>query len=191
MGTSISHGSPSTSNWRAATAAYVSPSIPIRRAVREVWRAATHQPLGDLASDLSAPIISQCLRIAVQASSPQEASREASMAIALSGQASLAADLAHRAALQSSRSAQDREAVFTSSLFCAAADYLVSRDIPGYIGIGKRLKNVTDSIAFKQEVRQQVREIVSTVPRPKGLDRDPSRWKDYVATVVSSLVGRE
>lgn len=157
MGTSISHRSPSTPNWSAAAVAYICPQIGVDRVVQEIWRAAINQPSGNLGVDLSAPIVSQCLQIAVHASTPHEASEETTRAIALSGQASLAADLGHRAAVSTSRSTGDRVSAFVCALFSEASDYLVSRDLPGYVGFGERLKNVSDALAFKSHVRRHVR----------------------------------
>lgn len=189
MGTSISHRSPSTANWKAASAAYIYPDVRIDRAIEEVWRAAGNQPIGNLGVDLSAPIVAQCLQIAVEAPNPQEASRKTTMAIALSGEASLAADLASRAAVRASRETHGRVVAFTCTLFSEAADYLVSRDLPGYVGFGERLKSVSDAIAFKAKVRQQVETVVSKVSRPEGIEESPEIWKAYVKSVVSSLKG--
>lgn len=191
MGTSVSHRSPTTSNWNAVAAAYTSDAIPVDRAVKEIWRAATNQPTGDLANDLSKPIISQCLKIALISNTPQQAFRDSSRHIALSGQASLAADLAQRAVVKTSRTKMDRTEAFVQSLFGDAADYLVSRDIPGFVGIGDRLKTVMDSMTFKNQVRQRVVEVVNIIPRPPRLQDSPENWKKYVKTVVSALAGRE
>lgn len=190
MGTSVSHRSPTTSNWNAVAASYTSGQIPVDRVVKEIWRAATNQPAGDLANDLSKPIISQCLKIALIADNPKQAFRDSSRQIALSGEASLAADLAQRAVVKSSRTRIDRTEAFVQSLFSEAADYLVSRDIPGFVGIGDRLKTVRDAIVFKEKVRNRVAEVVSIIPRPRRLQDDPGNWKKYVETVVSALVAK-
>jgi len=187
MGTSVSHRSPPTSNWKSVAAAYTSSRIPIDRAIKEIWRAATNQPSGDLAKDLSKPIISKCLNIALSATTAQRAFQESSKHIALSGQSSLAADIAQRAVVKSSGARIDRTAAFVQSLFSEAADYLVSRDISGFIGIGDRLNSVTDSIIFKDKVRTRVAQIVRGIPRPSRLQDDPVNWKKYVETVISVL----
>jgi hypothetical protein len=191
MGTSISHRSPLTSNWKAASAAYIYPDIKISRAVEEIWRAASNQPVGNLGVDLSTPIVAQCLQIAIQAPNPEEASRKTSMVIALSGEASLAADLAARVAVRTARETRNRVAAFAYTLFSEAADYLVSRDLPGYVGVGERLKNVSDSIEFKSNIRRQVEKIVCEIPIPKGIEKESRIWKSYVDDVVFSLKGRK
>jgi hypothetical protein len=189
MGTSTSQRSPSTPNWHAVATAYTSSTIPVPRVVQELWRAATNQPTGDLASDLGTPIVAQCLTIALGAASREEALYSASREVARSGQASLAADIAQRAMAQSFRSGEDRTSTFVQSLFAEAGNYLVSRDLPGYVGVGERLHTISDAIAFKNEVRQQIIETVRSVPTPAGIVSQPSVWTDYVARVVSRLTG--
>lgn len=188
MGTSINQRSPSTQNWRAATTAYTNEAVPIERAVQEIWRAATNQPTGDLARDLAAPIVAECLKIALTAPSREEAAISASRAVASSGQASLAADIAQRAVVQSFRSPGDRATAFATALFAEAGNYLVSRDLPGYVGAGGRARTVSESIAFKSQIREQIASHVSAVPRPSRLTGDA--WPGYVGDVVRHLKGR-
>jgi hypothetical protein len=190
MGTSINQRSPATPNWHAVIAAYNSDSIPIPRIVQELWRAATNQPIGNLAADLGAPIIARCFAIALNALSREEALSSASREVALSGQASLAADIAQRAVVQSFRPGEDRANAFVQSLFSEAGSYLVSRDLPGYVGMSERLHTVSDAIAFKNEIRQQIIATVRTVPTPAGVARQPASWQEFVAHVVTRLTGR-
>jgi hypothetical protein len=190
MGTSINQRSPATPNWHAVTAAYHSDAIPIPRIVQELWRAATNQPTGNLAADLGAPIIARCFAIALNARSREEALSSASREIALSGQASLAADIAQRAVVQSFRPGEERASAFVQSLFSEAGNYLVSRDLPGYVGVSERLHTVSDVIAFKNEIRQQIIDTVRTVPTPAGVARQPSSWQAFVTSIVTRLAGR-
>ena len=191
MGTSISHRSPSTPNWRAASLAYTHDEVPIDRAVQEIWRAATNQPIGDLAADLGSPPVATCLQIAMTADSPDSGLREAVTKIALSGEVSLATDLAQRAMVQSLMSTEDRVGNFSRRLFAEAVDYLVSRDLSGYVGRSERVKNVSSSIEFKRLVRASVEESVRSVPVPEGVGREPARWRDYVSDVVTRLTGKD
>lgn len=191
MGTSISHRSPSTSNWRAATTAYKSPEVGIERATQEIWRAATNQPMGNLVTDLGTPIVARCLQLTIETSSSEDAVREAGKEIALSGQASLAADIAQRAIVQSYRQPQALSNGFVKSLFSEAVNYLVSRDLSGYVGNSERIRNVTDSIDFKKQTREQVESIVDTVHLPEGVERDADKWQTYVSKVVSRLAAKD
>ena len=127
----------------------------------------------------------------MSASSREEAAQTARREVALSGQASLAADIAQRAVAQSFRGGEDRASVFVQSLFAEAGNYLVSRDLPGYVGANGRAQTVSESIAFKSEIREHIAGTVRTIPRSVDVANQPSVWKDYVSSVVNSLAGRE
>ena len=189
MGTSVSHRSPDTPNWRAVSLAYKYDSVPIKRAVEEIWRAATNQPDANLAVDLGTPIIARCLSIVVNSVTREEAVFNASREIALSRQVSLASDIALRALVQSFASAEDRVSAFTKSLFAEASNYLVSRDLSGYIGREGRARTVKESIELKNQIRDQITQIVISVPHPTDLVKETS-WHNYVADVVSHLSGK-
>lgn len=163
----------------------------MERVAREIWRAAITQPVGNLALDLGAPIIGQCFAIALNAASRDDAVHTANREIALSGQASLAADIAQRAVARSFHNGEDRALAFVQALFAEASSYLVSRDFPGYVGISERARNVSEAITFKNQVQEQVAAIVRTVPRPEHLaELTSNTWQDYVGNVVNQLTGR-
>jgi hypothetical protein len=190
MGTSISHRSPSTPNWHAAISTYGTEAFTVDRVVKEIWRAATNQPIGDLKSDLAAPIISQCLGAALNAESPEQAYHNTSRMIALSGFSTLATDIAKRAVVSSFLKTENRNANFVKSLFSEAVNYLISRDLPSYVGTGDRIKNVSATMDFKKQVKNEVETIVGRHPIPNGLERDAEAWKTYVERTISSLAGK-
>jgi len=184
MGTSTNQGSPRTPNWRAAQLAYESRDIPLDRALQEIWRAATNQEEGNIAFGLSSPIVARCLEIVSSEGSRDAALAKASSAIALSGEASLASTIAERAvALSFARG--DRVTSFLASLFAEATNYLVSRDLPGFVGAGGRAENVSQALAFKSSLRQRAAEVVAGVrgPEPHG----SRQWKTYVDRVIAQL----
>jgi hypothetical protein len=191
LGTSISHHSLSTNSWRAVAATYKSQSITTERVVQEIWRAATNQPSGNLKADLCAPIIARCLEVTLEAKSPTEAYHNTSKMIALSGPSTLATDMAKRAAVNSFLKPENRRLSFAGSLFSEAVNYLIARDLSGYVGRGDRIKNVSDAILFKKSIREQVEAIVSKHAIPSGVEREYDKWKAYVESVVSTLTGRQ
>lgn len=186
MGTSINQRSPNTPNWRVVSTAYTNNSISVDRAVQEIWRAATNQPTGDLSRELGNSIVAECFRIAVTAESREQAIQQANLAVAFSGQASLAADIAQRAVVQSFRTAENRAGAFAAALFAEAGNYLVSRDLPGFVGPSGRAKNVSESIRFKGEIKTHIAARVAEVPQPTP-DVGGLRWRGYVARVVNQL----
>jgi len=190
MGTSVSHHSPDTHNWRAVAASYLSENVPVDRISQEVWRAATNQPFGNLPLSLADPIIARCLGTAIVSSSPQEAIRNVSRLIAESGEASLATDIARRAAIASFAEPGNRRMNFVRALFSEAVDYLVSRDLSGYVGKGDRIKDVSSSITFKAHIKKQVESIIDSNPAPENIEASSDKWKTYVISQIQNLTKR-
>jgi hypothetical protein len=190
MGTSISHASPRTANWRAVGAIYESEAIPADRAARELWRAATNQSVGNLAVDLSHPVVATCAQIVRDVPSRADAVARVRQTLALSGVASLATDIAQRAAVSCFAAPGDRVGAFVQSLVGEATNYLVSRDLPGHIGRSSRLGTVPDAMSFKAQVLDHARQTAQSVPRPPGVEVSPASWKSYITTVVGRLEGR-
>jgi hypothetical protein len=136
---------------------------------------------------LSEPIIAECLRIVERANTRSDALEQFRQAVSLSGQTSLAAEIAQRAIVPTFQSAEERTSSFVRSLFSEAGNYLVSRDLPGFIGSGK-LNNVSDAIAFKNDIRQQISQMVREVPLPARKLSDAAVWREYVERIVSHIV---
>ena len=191
MGTSVSHRSPATPNWNAVATAYRKEAIPLDRVVQEIWRAATNQPTGDLAVELARPLVAKCLDIAITYESREDAVAEARKAWALSGESSIAADLVQRAIVRSFTTVTNRELAFSHSLFAEAFNYLVSRDLSGYLGKETRIRSVSDSIAFKDALRTQVVAKIKSIPLPPNLSKNPSLWRSYVQKIAAVLAGRD
>lgn len=189
MGTSVSHRSPETHNWRAVAASYISDNIPINIVSREIWRAAINQPAGNLPLSLAEPIVANCLRMVLGSASPQEASRNISRLIVESGATSLATDIARRAAITCFNGPENRRQSFVSDLFSGVMDYLVSRDISSYVGKGERIRNVSSSIAFKASLKEQVKNIIDDDPVPENIENNLENWKNFVISKVQNLAG--
>jgi len=187
MGTSVSHRSPETHNWHAVAASYLSESFTVERITQEIWRAATNQPSGDLAMSLAEPIIAECLKTVMNSSSAQEAVYDVSRLISVSGEANLATDIARRAAVNSFMESGNRRMNFIKSLFSEAVDYLVSRDLPGYVGWGDRIRDVSSSIAFKRNIKQQVENIIGNNPVRENIEMNSESWKAYIISQIKNL----
>jgi hypothetical protein len=164
---------------------YADPAVTIDRAVQEIWRAATNQPSGDLTQLLGEPAIAECLAIATDAPTRESAVDAVSRHIASLGKASLGLVIAQRAVAQSYGKA-DSVAAFTSSLFAEAGNYLVSRDLPGFVGTEGRAKTTSEAMALKAQLRERIAERASEIrpPRPGAL---VDGWSDYVTRIVEHL----
>jgi hypothetical protein len=161
--------------------------VPVERVLREMWRAATSQPEGNLADLLAQPIISRVRDIVLQGGDATQVAMAASREIAQSRQSSLAADIARRAAVQSV-SAPNRAQAYSERVFAEASNYLLSRDLPGYIGNIGRNKTVADSFHFKSAVTEAAASIVRQVTPPPS--NTPEGWRSHTAAVVDALKKR-
>lgn len=186
MGTSTNQPSPSTPSWHAAQAAYHDSRISTERAVQELWRAATHRTEGDLVKALASAVIARCGELAATESSRENAVRDASLLVAFSGEASLASDIAQRALIKAFRSPADRLAAFSANLFAEASDYLVSRDLPGFVGQSDHIGTPRQAIEFKAAIRDTVLTTVQRIPRPVA-GRLEGDWAAYVRRVAAAL----
>jgi hypothetical protein len=183
MGTSVSQGSAPSANWAAAQAGYRT-AIPIDRVVQEIWRAATNQHEGDLGGLLRDPIVARIGQLASTGQTPAEIATAATKLIAQSKGASLAADIARRAAVQSALS-QNPSQTYGQRVFAEATNYLVSRDLPGFVGGVNRNRSVSEAIAFKASILQSTIAAVRATGPPHLSSRQ--RWSRYVAAVMERL----
>jgi len=148
MGTSVNQKSPATANWTIAQQAYRDASISDQRALQEIWRAALNQPEGDLGAQLQNPAFARLAALVPRWESAADAAREAARFVREEKVSSLAGDLARRAAIQSAGDPKG-SAQFVHRLFAEATNYLVSRDLPGFITRGERLQSIGEARALK------------------------------------------
>jgi hypothetical protein len=189
MGTSTNQRSPRTSNWKAVETAYTHPGTTIQRTAQEIWRAASNEPDGGLVRTLSSPGIAQCLEAVQTSRSGTDAAQQVRRLLALSGQASLAGEIAQRAAVIAHGIKDDRTSAFVRSLFSEASNYLVSRDLPGFVGLADKVRTVQNATAFKSSIIQEVSNKVDAVPKPSGRLSSPKTWQKYVNNIVDHLTG--
>jgi hypothetical protein len=183
MGTSVNQSSPRTLNWSAAQSGYRNANVPVERVAAEIWRAAGNQPSGNLADLLARPIVATIGELASQAKSGAELAKKSAFVVAESKQASLAADIARRAAVQSV-GATNPFKTYSERLFSEATSYLVARDLPGYVGMG-RIANVAQSVRFAAQVAQHVAEVARSIDVPTQISA--RSWAAHVRSVVDSL----
>jgi len=186
LGTSVNQRSPDTLNWRAAQATYEDSGIPIERVLQEIWRAASGREDETFSVQLSEPIVFRLRDIALNAKSPMEAAALAGRAIAESKQTSLVADIALRAAVQASTS-PNRAQTYSERVFAEASNYLISRDLPGYIGTVGRNSTVAESVQFKASVLRAASEAVRQVGVPTL--STARAWQKHTAAVLNRLRG--
>lgn len=188
MGTSISQPSRKSTSWAAVQATYRSNTFPVERVIQEVWRAAQIEADQSWLEMLSAPIVGDCLAITIHSESPAQAVNAVSRAAAGAKQASLAVEIVKRAVAESVL-ANDRAQLFSQIVFAEATNYLVSRDLPGFVGERWRNRTVGEMVEFKASIQQHVRAKVSEVDITETAAT--VGWADYVAETIRHLAESE
>jgi len=111
--------------------------------------------------------------------------------IALSGTSTVATDIAMRALVLSFLKGKDRKSTYVGALFSETLNYLVARDLPGYVGKSDRLENVSASISFKNQLKSEVETLVLSQPIPEQVLADMSIWKSYIYQTIDFLKVRK
>jgi hypothetical protein len=181
VGTSISQRSPNTPSWRAVQATYRA-AVPVDRVTQEVWRAASHDVAAGWQQLLASPAVFQCYVLAASADNGPAAVARASRALSQSSVSTVGTELAKRAVALSAGHPDPQER-FAQALFRQATDYIVSRDLAGFIGPRYRNATVADSTEFKGRVGEHVGRVVRAVGVPEGADG----WPSYVQAVITAL----
>jgi hypothetical protein len=159
-------------------------AVPIERFVSEVWRACQRED-ERIPSLLESNLLFECYRVVRRSTESHDAFREVSRLIAGSGESSIVSELARRAVV-TAFSAPVPEVAWRIGLFAEVSNYLVSRDLPGFVGSRFRNRSVEEAIHFKDAAIERSRARASVV-----IDVPASRdeWRRYVRRVLRSLVG--
>lgn len=182
MGTSVSHGSPRTSNWKPVLACYSNDKIPKERVINEVWRASEKEAT-PISSMMKSDSIYECYNAVSNSEGYREALQKFNDIIVNTKQNSIVAEFAKRViplAFQSDKPSEH----WKNSFFKELTNYVVSRDASGFVGENFRNKSVTDLIAFKKSIGQKVNEIVSA---DKTKIKNKSDWNAFIDTSISKL----
>jgi hypothetical protein len=157
--------------------------FPSDRVLREVWRAAS-----DLQEQLKDPRIGQILEVALGKSNASEVSYAVAREASKMGTPNLALELAKRAAVQTVNDS-DRAGAFVQHVFAEACNYIVSRDLPGNVGLGSRNTDVSQGVNFKNDLMQKTKDVVKDVSTKKI--HPASQWTQLASRVVKKLADQE
>jgi len=183
MGTSTSHRSPRTPEWRAVREAYSRGGVGPAEIVRRVLSAAGD----DFRSLLADDAVRTCLlSLEGPAGAPAaQLRREAQERLGTQGQASVGGELAlsalSRAALETPHGRPDPRD-FVAQLLAATVEHLVARDLTEHVGEGAA-PDVGEAAALLEAVRQSA---LSTW-RPA----EPSSLEASVSGAWSALIAEE
>lgn len=182
MGTSVSHGSPRTSNWKPVLACYTNENFSKERVINEVWRA-SEKEVTPISSMMKSDSIYDCFNAVNNSQNYREALQKFNDIILNSKQNTIVAEFAKRiipTAFQSDNPSQQ----WKNSFFAELTNYVVSRDASGFVGENYRNKSVTDLIAFKKSIGKKVNDIVGA---DKTNIKSKSDWNTFVDSSITKL----
>ena len=182
MGTSVSQGSPRTSNWKPVLACYTNDKFSRERIINEVWRASEKEAI-PISSMMKSDVIFECYNVISNSKNYREALQKFNDIILNSKQNTIVAELAKRViptAFQSEKPSQQ----WKKSFFTELTNYVVSRDASGFVGEKNRNKSVTDLIAFKKSISQKVNDIVGA---DKTSIKNKNDWNSFVDSSITKL----
>jgi hypothetical protein len=182
MGTSVSHPSLRNTNWSAVHAGYQNAFIPENRIINEIWRACEKDatPISDM---LKSKAIYECYSAVNSSNSFQEALKKFDTSIRENKNNSIVAEFAKRvipSAFQSNNPAEN----WTARFFSELTNYVMSRDMSGFVGEKYRNKSVGELINFKRNITRKVFEIVSSEKVSIKTQKD---WNSFVNKSVDKL----
>jgi hypothetical protein len=185
MGTSVNHPSPRTTSWRAAAVGYQYPDVPVQRVVSEVWRAAGTQEYSIPVAIEAEPLF-RCHEIVRSSHSASEALGKMSAALLQSKDNSIVVELARRA-IPSAFTSDSPTREWRARLFGQLTEYLVSRDVPGYVGASFRNKSVKELGEFKAAIGN---EVLGTIRKLPSEPKNASQWRSFVKKAAKHLSGQ-
>src|SRR6266403_2516142 len=107
MGTSVSHPSPKTTNWRAVSTCYESDQVTVDRTVEEIWHAATREA-STIETQIKSAAVFACYQLSQTNISGERMHRALSEVSSEHGN-SMVLEYAKRATLVASQGAKPRE----------------------------------------------------------------------------------
>lgn len=185
MGTSVNQASPKTVAWRAVMTAYGTPSVPPKRVLSLLARAASVDPEANVFKLLASPVVARCLELALEHDDPKAATVAVNREVVRLRAAGLETVLARRAVVQSYQ-APGRAMQYARALFSGACEYLASRDLPGLVGSTGRLRTVNDLRLLKAELAREAERAVDRAGPPPTTPT-PQSWREYTEAVLREL----
>jgi hypothetical protein len=181
MGTSVSHGSPRSTNWKRVFICYDDNNLPNDRIINEIWRASDNQP-SPISSELKSSIVYLCFDAINTSKNFKEALNKFDTAIFKSKSNSIIAEFAKRA-IPTSFQSENPPSQWTKNFFSEITNYIISRDASGFVGKNYRNKTVSDLINFKQMISNKVESRLQEKIKIKS----HSDWNTFIDSTLSNL----
>jgi hypothetical protein len=148
----------------------------------EVWRAALKQDTSLLDQLGSTPVV-ECILAASQPLTKEGTLHKLEQLASLKGN-SVVAEFAQRALLIKASGGYAAETP-ASVLFRQLTDYLVSRDIAGYVGRDFRCKTVAEVRALKEQIGEVIARKIQAVESQQALASKP--WAEACPIILRHL----
>lgn len=182
MGTSSSHPSPSTTSWKPLKSCYTNSKIKTDIVVNNIWRAASHVD-SDITNQMKSEAVQLCLKAVQSSATADEAFSKANDSIISSGSNSIIAELGKRAIFVSFHSDNPKQQ-WVQAFLSEVTNYIVSRDISGFVGSNYRNRTVKDMIEFKKILAVNVKSVVHQAGDPPAKS---ANWSTYVERIIEKL----
>lgn len=182
MGTSISHPSPDTSNWKPPRIIYEKEQFPLDRLLKEIWRASENQE-NPLSEKIGSESIFKCQKIISESKSIGEALRRFRKETLQSKDHSIVAEFAKRSIPAAFKSDTPLE-TWRTTFFTEITKYIMSRDVSGFVGEKYRNKNINDLNNFKASIGGNISAKLNDIgQKPTTL----KEWRGFVNQAVQSF----
>lgn len=188
MGTSVNQRSSTRGAWAAQHVVLGATNVSMERQAIEVWRAAFGDRDQSLTDELCSPEILNGARIADSAVSSIAASARFDEVLDEMDSGSLAVEFARRSLVRAT-SSEGGAISFGADLFAETASYLVSRDLPSYVGSQGRITSSSEAIELKRAIRELSRTAATTVANTFSGEQLTTEegWRAFVSATAKAL----
>lgn len=184
MGTSISHSSPRSSQWKPVHVCYINDKIPEDRVIQEIWRAADNPNESvQWSTEMKSEIIYNCFETIKSSSNIEEALNKFNTEIQVTKKNSIVAEFAKRA-IPSAFQNENPTVGWINRFFSEVTNYIVSRDTSGFVGENYRNKTVKDLEGFKQRLNTSLNQMLGS---EKTNIISSKEWDKFIDKTVSKL----
>ena len=180
MGTSVSQGSPRNINWNAVLSGYRDEFVSENRILSEIWRAYEKEKISNL---LKTTAIFDCYTVVSSSRDASEAIARYDSYLSEKKRNSIIAEIAKRTIPTSFEVDQPSNA-WMARLFSEITNYVLSRDVSGFVGESYRNKSVKELIEFKDRLRSKV---IRSISEEKVVVRSIKEWRAFVDNSVNKL----
>jgi len=182
MGTSISQSSPRNTNWSPVHAGYQRENIPESRIINEIWRASENEDT-PISAAIKSKGVFDCYSAVTSSNNISEAIQKYTSSLIENKNNSIITEFAKRSIPTAFQSSNPGES-WAVSLFSEITNYVMSRDVSGFVGDKYRNKTIRDLVSFKKDMANRVANIISAETKRF---RSQQEWNSFVDKSIDLL----